>query len=267
MYKFTRLNRGQKTLSAEDITDFAEVINLAGEFRGVLFDDVFYRVSRCDDSGRDERSMTSTTQATYGKAAQEQLAFIEAVAGLIEGAGRCFWVVKRKKDGVFAGFMYLYNFYGKTAFAGACFKREFWGEEVLKIGQKFLKHCFSRLALHKLKCETMHSNPYVNGFLRRMGFALEGVMEEDTFVDGKPENLLLWGLTASNFTFAPVGISAHGLDCPTSPSNGCGSCSVASSSTHGLRIKKRTLRALDYTSRSINNKVIVTDFSRGRKKD
>ena len=223
MYKFKRLNRGLKTPLLEDIADLGEVMKLCVQFRKVLFDDAFCAGFK----GFEE-------QIGEFKSQEACLSFIQAVENLVESAGRSFWIVKCKRDNAFVGFIYLYGIYGseaQSACVGCCFKREFWGEEVLKIGQKFVKYCFSRFQIYKLKCETMRSNPYVAGFLKNLGFSIEGVLKGETFVGGKAQTLILWGLRAEEWT------------------------------------KKRTHRVLDYTSRSINNKTIVTDFSKPRKKN
>lgn len=208
MYKFKKLNNGQKTPTNADIQDFAAVVKLCNRYKFQLFDD-------------------------FG--CGENISLVERVANLVAEAGRHFWIIKRKCDDKFVGFVYLYDIVGGqnalySGTIGTCFAQEFWGQPALICGRKFLKYCFTILNFKKLKGETFTSNPFIIGFLRKLNFKLEGEMAAETLLRGKPENLFVWGLTAENWQ------------------------------------KEKGAKPLDYTSRSINN-VKIIPFRAKKEKD
>ncbi len=172
MYKFNKLNRGQKTPTIGDMEDFCRIISLCQKYRYQLFDD--FRVAQGDE-------------------------LVQRVAELVAEAGKYFWVVKCKQDNKFVGFCYLYDLVGREntnycGTIGAVIEKEFWGETVNICGQKFIKYCFSRLGFKKLKCETFRSNPFITGILKKLGFSVEGVGRFDTLLRGKPESIISWGI-------------------------------------------------------------------------
>lgn len=120
---------------------------------------------------------------------QNQPSSIDAVINLVERTGPYFWAVIDKKSDKLAGFAFLDNWVGtKDDFHSAeittCFHPAFWGTYTKICAKKFIKYCFKKYKLKKLKASVFPQNFKVKTLLKRSGFKKEAVLKAETLKNG-----------------------------------------------------------------------------------
>lgn len=114
---------------------------------------------------------------------------IDSVLNLIEKTSPYFWAVIDKKSNKFAGFAYLDNWVGsRNNFHSAeiitCFNPAFWGKYTKICAKKFIKYCFKKYKLKKLKAYVFPQNFKVKTLLKKSGFKKEAVLKAETIKNG-----------------------------------------------------------------------------------
>jgi len=169
MYKFRKLNLDPQKLDAEAIGHYVEIVKLITIYRHNLFDDFV------------------------------KTPLSEHVLSLVQRTFPYFWVILTKADGRFCGFIYLYDFVGDekcahSACVTVCLKKSFWGRAARDIGRAFTGFCFAKMGLKKLRAECFASNTLTGKVLCDLKFKKEGVLKGETLVNGRSEDLVLWGM-------------------------------------------------------------------------
>ena len=130
-----------------------------------------------------------------------QADLLDEVISIIERTSPFFWALL--KDEQFAGFVFLENFIGNTknkhsAEITTCFEQEYWGNFTKHAGKKFIKYCFKKLKLKKLKCLVYKNNTKVFNLLKSVGMELEAELKNETIKNGKPQDILIFTTTSYN---------------------------------------------------------------------
>lgn len=170
MSKFKQIiiNRNQgKYLNTEYI---GEVVGLFTTFSKYLYDDYF------DSNGE----------------------ILNKIIELIERTSPYFWAVI-DDCGEVAGFVFLENITGNfskfhSAEVTTCFKPKFWGDYTKKCAKKFVKYCFKKYKLKKLKATIFVQNFKVKAILKQTGFKKEATLKAETFKNGKPQDVEIYSI-------------------------------------------------------------------------
>lgn len=123
---------------------------------------------------------------------------LEEVFSTVERTSPFFWVVLQ--DDRFAGFIFLDNLIGNSehlhsAEITTCFEQEFWGDFTKKVGRKFVKYCFKKLKLKKLKACVFKENTRVHTLLKSIGMTFEAELKNETQKQGTPQDLHIYSIT------------------------------------------------------------------------
>ena len=129
----------------------------------------------------------------------QQKSSVDAVINLIEKTSPYFWVVIDKKTGKFAGFGILDNWVGAkndnySAEVTTCFAPEFWGGFTKNCAKKFVKYCFKKYKLQKMKAYVFPQNSNVKMLLKQTGFKKEALLKAETMKDGKPQDIEVYSI-------------------------------------------------------------------------
>lgn len=120
---------------------------------------------------------------------QNKHSSIDAVIALVERTSPCFWVVVDKKSSRVAGFVFLDNLVGTindlhSAEITTCFDPVFWGNYTKFCAKKFIKYCFKKYKLKKIKAHIFPQNFKVKTLLKRAGFHKEATLKAETVKNG-----------------------------------------------------------------------------------
>jgi len=115
----------------------------------------------------------------------------------VERCAPFFWVILDGEK--FAGFVFLENIIGNrtklhSAEVTTCFKPEFWGSFTKKATKKFIRYCFKKYGLKKIKAKVFKENYKVMAILRTAGMKLEAELKAETLKNGKPQDILIYSV-------------------------------------------------------------------------
>ncbi len=123
---------------------------------------------------------------------------LDEVINIIEQATPFFWVILSDEN--FAGFVFLENLIGNknklhSAQITTAFKQEFWGDFTKKSAKKFIRYCFKKLNLKKLKALVFKENLKTTKILKTAGFKLEAELKAETLKNGKLQDIKVYSIT------------------------------------------------------------------------
>src|SRR5574344_1271209 len=106
---------------------------------------------------------------------------IDGLIDLIEKNGNYFWVILDERTKKFTGFVFLDNWTGEknnphSAEVTTCFEPEYWGDYTKICARQFIKYCFKKDKLKKLKACIFPQNSRVKNILKRSGFKREALL-------------------------------------------------------------------------------------------
>lgn len=172
MSKFVKIiiNRSKKEF--RNIQYLPQVIRLYERFSGYLHDDYFL---------------------------ENQKSSVDAIIDLIEKTSPFFWVIIDKKSSKFSGFVFLDNWVGggsnfHSAEVATCFDPSFWGKYTKICAQKFIKYCFKKYKLKKLKAYVFPQNFKVRILLKKTGFKKEAVLKAETVKNGVLQDIEVYSI-------------------------------------------------------------------------
>lgn len=128
----------------------------------------------------------------------ENTTSVDAVIKLIEKTSPFFWVVIDNNE-KFTGFVFLDNLVGKgrilhSAEVTTCFEPLFWGKYTKDCAQKFVKYCFKKYSLKKLKALIFPQNQKVRCLLKKAGFQKEAFLKTETIKNGEWQDIELYSI-------------------------------------------------------------------------
>jgi len=124
---------------------------------------------------------------------------VDAVIELIERTSPFFWVVVDKKTSKFAGFGVLENWVGckgnlHSAEVTTCFEPAFWGKYTKICAKKFVRYCFKKYKLKKLKASVFPQNFKVKTLLKTIGFKKEALLKAETVKNGVLQDIEVYAI-------------------------------------------------------------------------
>lgn len=172
MSKFIKLTINRKKQEFKNIQYLPDVISLFERFSKYLHDDYFLEAQKSP---------------------------VDAVIQMIEQNSPHFWVIEDKKSKKFAGFVYLDNWIGSkdcahSAEVTTCFNPIFWGSYTKLCAQKFIKYCFKKYKLKKLKAYVFPQNFRVQTILKKAGFKREALLKCETIKNGKLQDIEIYSI-------------------------------------------------------------------------
>lgn len=172
MNKFIKIIISRKKEEFKNIQYLPQIIHLYERFSKYLNDDYFI---------------------------ENQKSFVDAVISLIEKTYPYFWVVIDKKSSKFAGFCFLENWVGSnknahSAEVTTCFEPAFWGEYTKICAKKFIKYCFKKYKLKKLKAYIFPQNSRVRALLKISDFKKEALLRGETIKDAKLQDIEVYSI-------------------------------------------------------------------------
>lgn len=172
MNKFIKIIVNRKRKEFRNIQYLPQVIRLYERFSRYLHDDYFL---------------------------QNQTSSVDAVIDLIEKTSPFFWAIIDKKSSKFAGFVFLENWVGtKNDFHSAevttCFEPVFWGKYTKICAKKFVKFCFKKYKLKKLKAYVFPQNFKVKTLLKKIGFKREALLNAETLKNGELQDIAVYSI-------------------------------------------------------------------------
>ena len=119
---------------------------------------------------------------------------IDAVLELVERTSPYFWAVVNKKNGKLAGFVFLDNWTGAagdfhSVEVTTCFNPVYWGIYTKICAKKFIKYCFKKYKLKKIKALIFSQNFKVKALLKRSGFKKEASLKAETLKNGQLQDI------------------------------------------------------------------------------
>lgn len=175
MSKFKKVIINKKRKEFRNIQYLPQVIALYERFSRYLHDDYFL---------------------------ENQKSPVDAIIDLVERTSPFFWVVIDKKSSKFSGFVYLDNWIGTkdnphSAEITTCFNPVFWGDYTKFCAKKFIKYCFKKYKLKKLKACVFVQNFKVKTLLKKSGFKKEAVLKAETFKNGVLQDIEVYSIIKS----------------------------------------------------------------------
>lgn len=172
MSKFKKIIIDKKNGIFKNIEHIPPIINLYEKYSNYLNDDYF---------SRDEISNT------------------ERILNLIEKTSPFFWAIVTEKEENFAGFVFLDGWTGSAkqphcAEITTCFKSIFWGSFTKQCAKKFIKYCFKKYKLQKIKACIFPQNFKVKAILKRSGFQKEAVLKGETMRNGQMQDIEVFSI-------------------------------------------------------------------------
>lgn len=170
MSKFIKIIINRKRKEFRNIQYLPQIISLYERFSRYLHDDYFVEGSSVD-----------------------------ALIDMVERTSPFFWVIIDKKTSKFAGFVFLDNWVGgKNNFHSAeittCFNPIFWGKYTKICAQKFIKYCFKKYKLKKLKAYVFVQNFKVKTLLKSAGFKKEAILKAETLKNGLLQDIEIYSI-------------------------------------------------------------------------
>lgn len=171
MTRFIKIIINRNKNEFKNIHFLPQIISLYGKFSKFLNDDYF----QADNS------------------------VVDSVINLIEKTTPYFWVILDKKSTKFAGFVFLDNWVGNknschSAEVTTCFNPAFWGKYTKNCAQKFIKYCFKKFRLKKLKAYIFPQNSRVKTLLKKSGFKKEALLRAETFKNGVLQDIEVYSI-------------------------------------------------------------------------
>lgn len=167
MSKFIKIILNRKRNEFRNIHFIPQVITLYERFSRYLHDDYFLKNKKLS---------------------------VDAILELIEKTSPYFWVIVDEKSSKFAGFVYLDNWVGQgkdfhSAEVTTCFNPAFWGKYTKISAKKFIKYCFKKYKLKKLKAFVFPQNYKVKTFLKKIGFKKEALLKAETLKNNELQDI------------------------------------------------------------------------------
>lgn len=124
---------------------------------------------------------------------------VDAVIDLVEKTSPFFWIVVDKKTEKFAGFGFLDNWVGTknnchSAEVTTCFVPSCWGIYTKICAKKFIKYCFKKYKLKKLKAYVFPQNSNVKALLKLTGFKKEALLKAETVKNEKLQDIEVYSI-------------------------------------------------------------------------
>lgn len=175
MSKFVKIIINRKKREFKNIQYLPKIIKLYEKFSKYLHDDYFL---------------------------ENQQNTVDAVIHLIEKSAPFFWIILDKKTDKFAGFTFLDNWVGAknnyhSAEITTCFEPAFWGKYTKICAKKFIKYCFKKYRLEKLKAYIFPQNHMVINLLKSAGFKKEAVLKKETIKNGLLQDIDIYSVIKS----------------------------------------------------------------------
>lgn len=172
MIKFLKIVINKKKRKFRNIQYLPQVINLYEQFSSYLHDDYFL---------------------------ENQKSSVDAVIDLVEKTSPFFWVIIDKRSSKFSGFVFLNNLVGTannfhSAEVTTCFDPSFWGKYTKICANKFVKYCFRKYKLKKLKASVFPQNFKVKTLLKKTGFKKETVLKAETIKNGELQDIEVYSI-------------------------------------------------------------------------
>lgn len=172
MSKFIKIIIDKKRRSFKNIQYLPQVVALYKKFSKFLHDDYFL---------------------------QNQNSSVDQVIELIEKTSPFFWCVIDAKSSRLAGFAFLDNWVGSkkqahSAEVTTCFNPEFWGKYTKIAAKKFIKYCFKKYKLRKLRAYIFPQNFRVQSLLKTAGFTKEAVLKGETLKNGQMQDIDVYSI-------------------------------------------------------------------------
>ncbi|MBP3821115.1 GNAT family N-acetyltransferase [bacterium] len=116
----------------------------------------------------------------------------------LPSAQRYLWAILDYYNN-FMGFVYLDNFVGNgiqnySAELTTCFEKKAWGNFTRYSAKLFLKKVFDDFGLYKIRALIYPDNFRVASLLKSSGFKYETTIPKETFRNGKPQDIDLYGI-------------------------------------------------------------------------
>lgn len=124
---------------------------------------------------------------------------VDSIISIIESTCPYFWVIVDSKTNSFAGFVFLDNWVGSpqkahSAEITTCFEPEFWGKYTKICAKKFIKYCFKKYKLLKIKAYIFPQNSRVKMLLKQSGFKREAQLISETIRNGKLQDVDIYSI-------------------------------------------------------------------------
>lgn len=172
MSKFIKIIVNRNQGKFRNIEHLPQIIKLYEKFSNALYDDYFL---------------------------EHKKSSVDSVIDLIEKATPYFWVILEKNSNKFAGFCFLDNWVGTnnikhSAEVTTCFEPEFWGKYTKICARKFIKFCFKKYKIKKLKALVFLQNIRVKTLLKNSGFKKEALLKAETIKNGKLQDIEVYSI-------------------------------------------------------------------------
>jgi Acetyltransferases, including N-acetylases of ribosomal proteins len=130
---------------------------------------------------------------------ENQKSSVDAIIDLVEKTSPFFWVIINKKSSKFAGFVFLDNWVGTgnnfhSAEITTCFNPSFWGAYTKICAERFIKYCFKKYKLKKLKAHVFVQNFKVKTLLKKAGFKKEALLKAETVKHGELQDIEVYSI-------------------------------------------------------------------------
>lgn len=172
MSKFIKIIINKSDKEFKNIQYLPQIIKLYQRFENYLHDDYF--IQKYDNS-------------------------VDSVLSLVEKTSPYFWAIIHKKSAKLAGFVFLDNWVGSqnnfhSAEITTCFNPIFWGNYTKFCAKKFIKYCFKKYNLKKLKATIFPQNFKVKALLKRSGFKKEALLKAETLRKGELQDIEVYSI-------------------------------------------------------------------------
>lgn len=172
MIKFVKIKINNRTSEFKNLQYLPQIISLYERFSRYLNDDYFLQGAKTS---------------------------IDAVLALVERTSPYFWAVIDEKSGKLSGFVFLDNWVGSannfhSTEVTTCFNPMFWGNYTKICAKKFIKYCFKKYKLKKLKALVFSQNFKVKALLKRSGFKKEAVLKAETLKNGELQDIEVFSI-------------------------------------------------------------------------
>lgn len=133
---------------------------------------------------------------------ENQKSSVDAVIDLVEKTSPFFWAVIDKKSSELAGFGFLDNWVGAgssfhSAEVTTCFNPGYWGIYTKICAKKFIKYCFKKYKIKKLKAYVFPQNFRVRTLLKKVGFKKEAVLKAETVKNERLQDIEVFSIIKS----------------------------------------------------------------------
>ena len=139
----------------------------------------------------------------YFKYIQDDFSQYKNICELVKYVNPYLWLILDYEKN-FKGFVFLDNFVGNknytySAELTTCFEKSAWGNYTGYCAKVFLKKCFDKLGLQKIKAQVYTDNFRVKTLLKNSGFTYESTLKNETMRHGKLQDIEVYGLYKSYY--------------------------------------------------------------------